>query len=916
MIPKIHELNDSRNHSPCGELGFVRSGLVDLECNHFLQRVLDVTPGIVYVFDIEKQHSVFVNRNISSILGYNAEEMAAMGAEVVSTLMHPDDVPRFAEHLTRVRMLKDDAVANFEHRMRGRSGNWHWFHSHDAVLKRGDNGAVQQIIGTSIEITEVKQAEQQLRRSEANVRDFVGNGAVGMHWVGPDGMILWANQTELHLLGYARDEYIGHPIAEFHDDKIVIDDILRRLTAGESFDETNARLRCKDGSIRDVLISSNVLFEDGEFVHMRCFTRDITERKSADIEKLQNTEVFARLVEQAPTGVYVVDSNFRMQQINALAAPVFNSIQSLIGRDFDEVNEVLWGPEVSAQVGAIFRHTLATGERYVSPTFMERRQDLDEDQAFEWETQRVTLGDGKYGVVCYFKEITELQRTERALRESEERRRLATEASAVGIWEWNVLTNRMHWDPELFRIYGIEPTPDGIVDYGDWSNAVVPEDLARNEEILNETIRCRGTSRRTFRILRRSDGACRHIEAVETVRTNIRGQAEWVVGTNLDITERIRMAEVLADGDRRKDEFLATLAHELRNPLAPVSNALQVMRMSDNLNTETAELRNLMDRQISHLIRLVDDLMEVSRISRGKIELQKTQVDLTTILQSAIEICKPRIEEAGHELVVDLATEVIELNADQVRLSQVIANLLTNSAKYMDAGGRIELVTKLDGDEVSIAVRDTGLGLPANKLTQVFEMFTQMDHTRQHTHGGLGIGLALAKNLVELHGGTIIAESDGIGKGSTFTVQLPVSKSSTSTPLDTELSKCEMSLSNRQIFVIDDMRSARLVLEKLLIKMGQTVRVFDNASACLEALKNDIPDVILSDIGMPHLDGYEFAKLVRQNPDLKNVQLVALTGYGQLSDRQRAHDAGFDHHLVKPVTIQEVHKILSSSYTL
>jgi len=640
---------------------------------------------------------------------------------------------------------------------------------------------------------------------------------------------------------------------------------------------------------------------------------DHSEGKLAEAERLQNTDLFARLVEQAPTGVYVVDSNFRMQQINALAAPVFNSVQPLIGRDVDELNTILWGPEVSAQVSAIFRHTLATGERYVSPTFMERRHDLDEDQAFEWETQRVTLGDGKYGVVCYFKEITELQRTERALRESEERRRLATEAAAVGIWEWNVLTNRIHWDAELFRIYGIEPTSDGCVEYSDWRNAVAPEELQRNEEILQDTIRCRGSSRRTFRIIRRSDGACRHIEAVETVRTNIRGQAEWVVGTNLDITERKQMAEVLADGDRRKDEFLATLAHELRNPLAPVSNALLLMRMSENLNSETAELRNLMERQISHLIRLVDDLMEVSRISRGKIELQKTQVDLKTILRSAIELCQPRIEEAGHELVVDLATEVIEISADQVRLSQVIANLITNSAKYMEAGGRIDLVTKLEVDEVTIAVRDTGLGIPTHQLTQIFEMFTQMEHTRKHTHGGLGIGLALAKTLVEMHGGTIHAQSDGIGKGSTFIVRLPISKPLINKTVVTPPSDEENIHQERRIFVIDDMRSGRLVLERLLTKMGQSVRTFYDAESCLEALKNDKPDIILSDIGMPTMNGYEFAKLVRLDLTCQDVVLVALTGYGQLSDRQLASQAGFDHHLVKPLRIDDVYQLLSSS---
>jgi len=365
----------------------------------------------------------------------------------------------------------------------------------------------------------------------------------------------------------------------------------------------------------------------------------------------------------------------------------------------------------------------------------------------------------------------------------------------------------------------------------------------------------------------------------------------------------------LAEGDRRNHEFLATLAHELRNPLSPISNAIEVMRMSDNLNSETTDLLNLMERQVSHLIRLVDDLTEVSRISLGKIDLQKTKLNLKTILQSAIEICQPLIEEAGHKLFVDLAPEVIELTADPVRLTRVIVNLLTNSSKYMESGGRIDLVTKLEGDEVMIAVRDTGRGIPTHKLTQVFEAFTPMEHT----HGGLGIGLAIAKNHIEMHGGTIQAQSDGIGKGSTFVIRLPVSKPSVDQAIVQPFSSDKPLHRTRKIFVVDDMRSARLVLERLLTKLGQTVRTFDDATSCLQALKDDKPDILLSDIGMPNVNGYELAKLVRQDPSLRSVLLVALTGYDQLSDRQRAHEAGFDHHLAKPVRIDDVRQLLSSS---
>jgi len=279
---------------------------------------------------------------------------------------------------------------------------------------------------------------------------------------------------------------------------------------------------------------------EGRITHLIPSGMDITERKRSEETLRQNAALFARLVEQAPTGMYVIDADFRMQQVNALAAPVFAKVDRLIGSDFLGVMEVLWGTQVGAEVARIFRHTLDTGERYVSPSFTKQRHDIGGEESYEWEIQRVTLADGRYGVACYFHNVTVRNRAEQAIQEGEARLRLATEATTVGIWEWNVITNEMRWDAQLFRIYGIAPTADRFVQYSDWSGALLVEDLPESERILQDTVRRCGESRREFRILRRNDGECRVIEAVETVRTNEHGQAEWVVGTNLDITERKR----------------------------------------------------------------------------------------------------------------------------------------------------------------------------------------------------------------------------------------------------------------------------------------------------------------------------------------------------------------------------------------
>ena len=391
----------------------------------------------------------------------------------------------------------------------------------------------------------------------------------------------------------------------------------------------------------------------------------------------------------------------------------------------------------------------------------------------------MTLPDGAYGVVCYFHEVTERARATAALRASEQRMRLATEATQVGIWEWNVITNQIRWDAQMFRIYGVAPAPDGIVDYAEWSGTVVPEELAANEAILQDTVRCQGKSERTFRIRRRDNGERRHVAAVETVRVNAQGQVEWLVGTNLDITKRMQadeelrdLAAKLAEADRRKDEFLATLAHELRNPLAPIRNGISLLQRSVPA-TQQDRVVAMMERQIGQLVNLVDDLLDVSRVSLGKIELRIERVGLDAAIADAIESCRPVIEQ-GHHAVEFEPGEGLAVDGDRTRLTQVVANLLTNAAKYSERGGHIRIATHGEGEWAVISVTDRGVGIAPDVLPTLWNMFSQVRDTLDKAQGGIGIGLSLVKKLIELHGGSVEAQSAGIGKGSTFIVHLPL----------------------------------------------------------------------------------------------------------------------------------------------
>jgi signal transduction histidine kinase/ActR/RegA family two-component response regulator len=365
----------------------------------------------------------------------------------------------------------------------------------------------------------------------------------------------------------------------------------------------------------------------------------------------------------------------------------------------------------------------------------------------------------------------------------------------------------------------------------------------------------------------------------------------------------------LAEEARRKDEFLAMLAHELRNPLAPVRTGLQVLRMKGTANPEVDRLAEMMNRQVAQIVRLVDDLLDVSRITRGTVTLRRERVDLAEVLGQAVEAARPLLDARRHQLSVTLAGEAIHLDADPARLAQVVANLLNNAGKYMDEGGRIWLTARRDGDEAVISVRDAGVGIPADMLPKVFDLFTQIDRTLDRSQGGLGVGLTLVRSLVELHGGTVHATSPGPGQGSEFVVRLPALPVN-SEPASVRPAETSPAAPARRILVVDDNVDAADSLATLLDLSGHQVWTAYGGAAALDVADTHRPEVILLDIGLPGMDGHEVARRLRRHPALSDVMLVALTGYGQEADRRRTQDAGFDHHLVKPVDPDDLTRLL------
>ena len=389
-----------------------------------------------------------------------------------------------------------------------------------------------------------------------------------------------------------------------------------------------------------------------------------------------------------------------------------------------------------------------------------------------------------------------------------------------------------------------------------------------------------------------------------------------------DISERKRaekklrqLADDLSEMDRRKTEFLATLAHELRNPLAPIRNGLQIMHLAADKPATVARVRDVMERQVNQMVHLVNDLLDVARITRGQIELKLERADLKTIIASAVETSMPLIEASQHQLQVTVTEQALPLDADPTRLAQVLGNLLNNAAKYTPAKGRIVLDARRDGDQAVIEVRDSGVGIPAESLPTVFEMFTQVGQNMGRAQGGLGIGLSLVRRLAELHGGSVAVASPGAGLGSTFTVRLPLASDLPQVP-DPDTTQPGIAPGGSfRVLVVDDNIDAADTLAALLDMMGHATQVVHDGAQALAAALQFLPDVVFLDIGLPGMNGYEVARALRQTPSGAHAVLIALTGWGAENDRSQSSAAGFDHHLTKPANLQAIGELLATLST-
>ena len=509
-------------------------------------------------------------------------------------------------------------------------------------------------------------------------------------------------------------------------------------------------------------------------------------------------------------------------------------------------------------------------------------------------------------------DITTRKEAELALLLSEGRTQLAMEIASVASWDTDLIHEVTHWSRSLCTMLGYETTATGPSPFVLWRELLPREDLAVVSAEWERAARERDVFRCEHRMRRVDDGRLLWVDTAGRFFFDQAGRAERFVGVCVDITERKQAEAVLQDSARRKDEFLAMLAHELRNPLAPIINAMEILRESLPADAVQSGPHAIIERQVRQLVHLVDDLLDVSRVSRGRIVLKKAPVRLSEVIHQAVETTRTQIDTRGHRLTLDLPDDHDEIvvDGDFIRLTQVVSNLLSNAVKYTDPGGRIEIALARRGNAdaalAEIRVRDNGRGIDPHVLSNVFDLFFQADNSLDRAEGGLGIGLSLVKRLVEKHGGRVTGHSAGRGLGSEFIVRLPCLEAAPDAAVHTRDGRPSRQVKATRILVVDDNRDATDSLALLLEMHGHDVISAYEGRAVLDLATREKPAVVLLDIGLPDLDGFEIARRLRADPRTADMVLIALTGYGQAEDLENSRRAGFDHHLVKPAAVDRI----------
>jgi PAS domain S-box-containing protein len=843
---------------------------------------------------------VRVNRKLCEMTGYLAEELLERR---ISELIHPEDLKQTAALLQQL-LRQEIPEISVETRLRCKDGSSVWCHL-NVTLLGGLAGQPGRITAMMRDITARKQTEQRLYEAEERMR--LATRSAGVYAWDVDlltGTIKYS-ENMAQAFGYESlpEKYYS---VQGATEVIHPDDRANVKQASQiAFGETgifSAECRAEAAGSRYVWVQCNgTVMRDayGQPVRFVGIVQNIDERKRAEQVLQASQERLRRAIQIETVGVVFFKTDGSITDANdaflRMSGYTRGDVENGLVR-WDRMTPPEWMPQSQRAV-----HEFNSMGR----TIPYEKEYIRKDGSRWWAlfaATRIAKDEG----VEFIIDITESKRAEENLRESEERFRTMADSSPVMIWVTDAAGRIEFVNRSYLEFFAISREQAAQLE---WSE-IVHSDDREYLEAFRTAVRDRKPLHARGRV-KRYDGKWRWVSSRGNPRLGPGGEVTGYVGSSADVTELIESQQALREADRRKDEFLATLAHELRNPLAPIRHGLQILRLTKVTEPETEEIYGIMDRQVTQMVRLVDDLLEISRITRGQIELRKERVELAAVIRNAIEASKTLIDDFDHQLTISIAPEPLTVQADPVRLEQVISNLLNNAAKYTDRGGKIWITAQGESDRAVISIRDSGIGISREMMPRIFEMFTQAENSGSRTQGGLGIGLTLARTLVEMHGGQIEVHSEGPGKGSEFIVYLPLHLSA-----EREVTRTEPwqsgQLLPRRVLVVDDNRDAADSLARLLNVVGAETRAVYSGANALQILETYRPAVLLVDIGMPDIDGYELARRVRQNPKYKDLKLVALTGWGQQEDRNRSHAAGFDFHLTKPADFDTLQSMLGS----
>jgi len=838
------------------------------------------------------------NEQFAQMMGYTVEELAG---RLIEELVVLEDRERVAEN---IRLGHESMV---EHVMLRKDGECIVVEAHGKTSPAGPEGRRYTAVR---DITARKQAEQALReRTERYELVLTGAQSAIWDWDVPGRRVHFSSQWKA-MRGYADDEVSDRE--EEWSAGIYPEDTARVFAAVQDhFDGKTPvfaeeyRIRCKDGSLKWIADRGIALRDaSGRVTRMAGSETDISERKRIELalRKSQTDLNHAQSVGQIGSWrldiqrneLHWSDESYRICGIPKGSRLTYETFLAAV-----HPNDRTYVDKMSK--------AFLQGEPYD----IEHRVVVDgkvkwirEKAELEYDEQGQLLGG--FGIA---QDITDIKLAEHALRASEARFQLAAEISRFGTWDWDVPSGETIWTRGLYENLGYG-VGEVMPSYQAASDRIHPEDLPGVEAEVQRTMDARQDYAVEFRVVW-PDGSVHWMNSRGRYEYAENGTCSRMIGIMADVTSLKQAELALLEADQRKDEFLAMLAHELRNPLAPIRNAAHVLGRLETQEPRVRWVREIIERQVSHLSRLVDDLLDVSRIVRGMVTLKREPVELAAVINQALDMARPLIEAKSHQIAVWLPEHVVHLEADPVRLAQVLLNLLENAAKYTPEGGRITLEASLAGQVIEITVSDNGMGIPAELLPRIFDLFQQGERTLDRSQGGLGIGLTLVKRLMEMHGGQLEAHSAGAGLGSAFTIRLQVLPD-TSTKLDPNAQKASIAAAHCRVLVVDDDLAVADSMVVLLRIVGHDVRAASSGEAALELARSFRPQVVLLDIGLQGMNGYEVARLLRKEQAAgEKLCLMAVTGYGDEEARARSEAAGFDQHLVKPVSPDTLFELLA-----